>query len=222
VASLDYNPATDRHYQQEMLPEHLEAMHELHFYLNSLGYAMGFNGRGAGASVDHFHTQAVPRNFLPLVRALETGRIVYGSSRSGGCSLDWHELGNDAPDRPESVALRSYPARGILLESDNYRNLLAAKKELLAELTTEKLTYNSIGWQASSGRHREAFFPRGPETILNNTLKAGYVEMSGMIVIPNQSVYDQIHDSGPGEEGLRHASLPAEQYRGFLQRLFKK
>jgi hypothetical protein len=210
VASLDHNPVTGEHYDQYMQLTHLRDMQSLQAILGELGYAMGYNGRQAGASVDHFHTQAVPRNYLPLVHAHQE-----------------HDL--TAPPAPElvgrwpgvSAAYTSprYPARGLVLEATDPQSLLAPKQAVLCALHEQELTFNSLSWFQPPDQWVDVFFPRGPETILDNTLKAGYVEMSGMLVIPKKAIFDEIVNPTVGEQALNHASLQEEQFQAFIQKI---
>ncbi len=210
VASLDHNPVTGEHFDQFMHLEHLRDMQDLQKILGALGYAMGFNGRKAGASVDHFHTQAVPKHYLPLVHAYESGDL--NETDCPECLKQW-------PDVKVSLTTPKYPARGIMLEGETLESLLAPKKAVLSALHSDELTFNSLSWQHAPGRWVEVFFPRGPETILNDTLKAGYVEMSGMLVIPKRTVFDEITLPEIGEQALDHASLTDEQFQAFVQKI---
>jgi|GEM_PF-6878226 len=220
VASLDYNPATGRHDEQIMTAPRLADMNELLGQLAQLGYAMGFNGRHAGASVDHFHTQAVPRHFLPVINLIEKKRIRFLASRScQGCVrlrlLDCKPAGFwDQARRWLGDRQGTYPADSLLLEADRPAALAACEQMILAYFQRMSLTYNSIAWLSPSGTFREIFFPRGQEAILNQTLKAGYVEMSGMMVIPNKTVFDQI-EAKAGEIGIKEAG-PIAQISSYI------
>jgi ATP adenylyltransferase/5',5'''-P-1,P-4-tetraphosphate phosphorylase II len=210
VASLDHNPITGEHFDQFMQLEHLRDMQDLQVKLGALGYAMGYNGRKAGASVDHFHTQAVPKNYLPLVHAYESGDFT--GTNCPAC-LDRF------PQVKVSLTTQQYAARGVMLEAASLELLLEAKQAVLQALHATELTFNSLSWHHNGERWVEVFFPRGPETILNDTLKAGYVEMSGMLVIPKRTVFDEITHPSVGEQALDHASLTEEQFQSFIQKI---
>jgi len=221
IASLDRETATGEHYPQQMTAGHLADMHELQGLLGALGYAMGFNDHDAGASVDHFHTQAVPLGFLPLVRACCAGDLAVGRSWSldGGARLQLLEEGMTVgvPGGPQP-----YPARGFLLSAAEHSALSAPKQALLAVLQAADLRFNSISWPMPDGTHAEAFFPRGQEAILNRALKAGYVEMAGLLVLPNQDLFDSLADAEAGETGLGEAGLSAGAFSVVLETFMKK
>jgi len=210
VASLDHNPVTGEHYDQYMQLAHLRDMQSLQAILGELGYAMGFNGRRAGASVDHFHTQAVPRNYLPLVHAHQARDLAAPASP---------ELAGRWPNVSVAATSHRYPARGLVLEASDPQALLAPKQAILSALHEQELTFNSLSWFTPPNQWVEVFFPRGSETILDNSLKAGYVEMSGMLVIPKKTVFDEITSPEIGEQALGHASLQEEQFQAFIQRI---
>jgi len=216
IASLDREASTGEHFPQAMMALHMTDIHELQVLLGSLGYAMGFNDHDAGASVDHFHTQAILKRFLPLIRAWEANRIHAPRTveMSEGPSL--RVLDNTLA---AVNGVRPYPANGILLESSRPECMLAPKLALLNEMLSAPLVYNSIGWRLPDGRYAEVFFPRSQETILNHSLKAGYVEMAGMLVIPSREVYDGLTGPEGGETGLGDAGLSAECFRDFLSRV---
>jgi hypothetical protein len=210
VASLDHNPVTGEHYDQYMQLNHLRDMQALQTVLGELGYAMGYNGRRAGASVDHFHTQAVPRDYLPLVRAHQN-RDLAGAPAPAFAGR-W-------PGVTAALTSLRYPARGVVLEAADLTSLLAPKQAILNALHEQELTFNSLSWFQPPNQWVEAIFPRGSETVLDGTLKAGYVEMCGMLVIPKRPVFDGIVHPEIGEQALNHASLPEEQFLAFIQKI---
>jgi ATP adenylyltransferase/5',5'''-P-1,P-4-tetraphosphate phosphorylase II len=216
IASLDLDPNTAAHYPQVMTPDMAVDISEIQAKLASLGYAMGFNGRSAGASVDHFHTQAVPKHFLPLINLVENDQIRFSASKICpnnvvASLLDCRNLFFwERARKFPAQALCPYPADALLLEADSLERIVQYKILLLNFFEQEKLTFNSIAWQSNSGSFREVVFPRGQESILNHALKAGYVEMSGMLVIPNKAFFDQITQAQQGEAGLREAGLTSK------------
>lgn len=213
VSSLDKNPANGEHYVQQMTIPHMEDMHTLQAELQSMNYAIGFNGRYAGASVDHFHTQAVPKHYLPFILADQSHRIVYGTSRldQRGVSLKLLPGQNHG----------AYPAQGVLLECDRPACLLQQKESVLVVLEQLQLTFNSISWKTSDGRYAEVFFPRGQEAVMSSAIKAGYVEMAGMLIIPQRTVFDSLKSAEPGERALVEAGLSRDLFEAFKEQVFK-
>ncbi|NTV52938.1 MAG: DUF4922 domain-containing protein [Candidatus Firestonebacteria bacterium] len=210
IASLDHNPVTGEHFDQYMQAGHLSDMQSLQVILGEMGYAMGFNGRHAGASVDHFHTQAVPRDYLPLVRAYAAGE--FADAPAAEFSLAW-------PQVKVSAVYPKYATRGLLLEAYDLNALLAPKQAILSTLREQNLTFNSLSWHQPPNRWVEAVFPRGSETILDGAIKAGYVEMSGMLVIPQKNVFESIQTPGVGEKTLEKAGLSESDFSGFMAKL---
>jgi hypothetical protein len=211
IASLEHNPVTGEHYDQYMQLTHLRDMQAMQGILGELGYAMGFNGRGAGASVDHFHTQAVPRDYLPLVHAHRSGNLAAPPAP---------EFAGRWPGVQAGFTSHRYPARGLVLEAADPQSLLAPKQAVLSALHEQELTFNSLSWFQPPNQWVDVFFPRVTETILGSNLKAGYVEMSGLLVIPQKSVFDEITHPEIGEQALDHASLTEEQFQAFIQKIF--
>lgn len=218
VATLDREAVTGEHYLQHMRAEHMTDMHELQAVLGGLGYAMGFNDHDAGASVDHFHTQAVPLNFLPLIRMYRAGRLDAGRpfALPGGAYL--HVLSGGPAAGATPGGPRPYPARGLLLSAADGSALLAPKLAVLRALEAAGLRFNSIGWPQLGG-YTEVFFPRSQEAILNRALKAGYVEMTGMLVLPNKELFDSLNDPEAGEAGLEEAGLSSAAFAAFIEPL---
>lgn len=208
IASLDENPATGTHFDQTLCSFQMEDMHALQAVLYSLGYAMGYNDKGAGASVNHFHTQAIPRNYLPIIRQYQAGKLSISETRmdKNGVVLKLIRA-ND-----------SYPVNVVLLESDQIQPLLDKKIEVLAQFQSEKIILNTIGWE-HAGRWVEAFFPRGQEALMGNAFKAGYVEMGGMLVIPNKTLFESIKEPATGKNALSEAGFSAERFEQLLPKL---
>ncbi len=207
IASLDFDPETQRHYPQVMTASHMADMQELCGAFFSLGYAMGYNDRGAGASVDHFHTQAVPKQFMPLVRLEASSGLRISASWSDrrGVQLD--------------ILAPSYPWPGVLLRGRSLPALLRQQQVLLHACRITGLIYNSLGWQNAAGEWVEAFFPRGSETIIGQLVKAGYVETSGMLVIPDRALFDGLQNAETVSESLQGAGAEPARQREWLEML---
>lgn len=213
IASLDRDPATGDHFEQTMTPDRLADMQELEMELASCGYAVGFNSQHAGASVDHFHTQAVPAGYLPL-----TGFVSNPAARFEQCAASPRGLTVKILGPLESGSgSAGYPARGVLLEAGDPAVLLDAKLALLTLIRARGWAYNSLGWKVSAAAHAEVFFPRGPESILNSALKAGYVEMSGMLVIPDRELFSKLSEPLSGEQGMLEAGLERGLFQSLLE-----
>lgn len=207
IASLDPDPETQRHYPQVITANHMADMQELCGALFALGYALGYNDRGAGASVDHFHTQAVPKHFMPLVRLEAASGLKPAESWS-----DRHGV------RLEVLA-SEYPWPGVLLRGRSLPALLRQQQVVLHACRILGLIYNSLGWQTAAGEWVEAFFPRGSETIINQSVKAGYVETSGMLVIPDRALFDSLKDAETMSRSLQGAGVDPDRKREWLDML---
>jgi hypothetical protein len=207
IASLDLDPETQRHYPQVMTANHMADLQELCGGLFSLGYAMGYNDRGAGASVDHFHTQAVPRHFMPLVRLEAASRL-----QPEDAWVDRHGV-------RLQVLAAEYPWPGVLLRGRSLPALLRQQQVVLHACRITGLIYNSLGWQNAAGEWVEAFFPRGSETIINHLVKAGYVETSGMLVIPDRALFDSLQNAETLSQSLQGAGVDPALRREWLDML---
>ncbi|MBN1596153.1 DUF4922 domain-containing protein [candidate division FCPU426 bacterium] len=217
VASLDFDSRTRQHYGQVMHYFQMSDMHELQLQLFALGYAMGYNDRGAGASVDHFHTQAVPRIFLPLVRAYQNNRLHFADNYVDDKGVHLKILQCRTQAGPLSPA---YPAHAFLLEADRSQPLLTKKKAVLKQLHAHQAIFNSLAWQQPNGRYVEFFFPRGQESIMNNAFNAGYVEMSGMLVVPKKELFESIKKPSQGAQALQAAGLSTPAFQNILRAIY--
>ncbi len=215
IASLDVDPASGRHYPQSITAGHLSDMQELQLSLSELGYAMGYNDRGAGASVDHFHTQAIPAAFLPLVKAYNANQLELSQAQEDCHGVRLAMLKTAA----QAFTPGAYPLNGLVLEAQGLEAFLRKKQVILKALQMDGLTFNSLAWRSSGGRQVECFFPRTRETILNQQVKAGYVETSGMLVIPSKRLYDSITSPDQGWSELSAAGVPDGRFHSFFQTL---
>lgn len=222
VASLDHVPGSTEHYPQAMTREHLTDIQELQTRLTMLGYAMGFNDHQAGASVDHFHTQAVLKAFLPFPRAYESGRLAVRSTYCTSLDVQVKVLDTRASAATCTGGPDVYPAAGIVLEAEPGQAMLACKLTVLSELLRSGWVYNSLGWRLPDGRQAEVFFPRAQEVVLDGALKAGYVEMSGMMVIPGRDLYDSLTGSEAGEKALHEAGPSPDDFSAWLKRILRQ
>lgn len=215
IASLDLDADTGKHFPQDMTSGHLEDIQELQGDLSELGYAMGYNARGAGASVDHFHTQAIPAAFLPLVKAFNTGQLEQTQAQEDSHGVRLAALKSSASGSEPGA----YPLNGIILEAQGRQAFLRKKQVLLKALQMDGLIFNSLAWRTDSGRQVECYFPRVQEAIFNQAFKAGYVETSGMLVIPSRELYTSVLKPETGWAGLREAGVPDTRFQSFYQTL---
>ncbi len=227
IASLDPDAQTGRHDEQVMSRNHLADMHELQGFLATQNYALGYNDRRAGASVDHFHVQAVPQAFLPLIPAWE--KVVQPSQPiwENPAGVRAYLLGPQAPVAWYQFKSRvvyhdpfNFPVNGILLAGKQAKPLLTTKQTLLALLKERGQVFNSVDWRQGDDFYH-AVFPRGKESIMDFGLKAGYVEMSGMLVIPDQSNFSSIESSRLGEKGLESGGLAQDAYQDLVHAFLK-
>ncbi|MEW6516559.1 MAG: DUF4922 domain-containing protein [candidate division FCPU426 bacterium] len=207
IASLDADPDTRQHYPQVATASHLADTQELCGSLFPLEYAVGYNDRGAGASVDHFHTQAVPKRFLPLVRLEAAGGLAAADAWTDGHGVRLEVL--------DAV----YPWPGILLRATSLSALLRQQQVVLHSCRMSGLIYNSLAWRNSAGEWVEAVFPRGNEAIINNKVKAGYVETSGMLVIPDRGLFETLQNAEIMAESLKGAGLDPQRMHEWLEML---
>jgi diadenosine tetraphosphate (Ap4A) HIT family hydrolase len=217
VASLDLNPKTNRHYDQFIRYFQVADMHELQEKVFALGYAMGYNDRGAGASVDHFHTQLVPGTFMPIVRACHKRRLEIERTYSNHRGVDLKIIHTRSLAGPLSTA---YPSPAFLLEADRSHPMLTKKRAIVKQLQACNIIFNSLAWQQPNGRYTEAFFPRSQESLMSNAFKAGYVEMSGMLVMPNKALYETMKRPSQGALALEAVGLSAIDYKNFLKHIY--
>ncbi len=215
LASLDHDPRTGRHYEQVMETVHLESMHALQEQLADLDYVLGFNDRGAGASVDHFHTQAVPRQYLPFVRACDARKLALSTMHGspGGARLSVVTGPADFP---------SYPADCLLLQGEHNADLWPWEQTVVQVMREQDVRFNSLSWRQTDGAYAEAFFPRSQETVLSGQLKAGYVEMAGMLVLPEEEIFAGIQGPETGEEALKQACLELSQRWDLFEKIIAR
>lgn len=207
IASLNKNPDTKQHFSQQMPLNLFKDMHALRSALAKVGYVMGYNPWGAGASVDHFHVQAVPAIYLPLIGLLDQNKVYvsYKGHDQQGVMLDVIDNEDDgAPNR--------YPANALVMRSTFKELLFERKKQLLDYLNREKILCNILSWQQNSGIAVDVFLPRGEESVMDHAFNAGYVEMAGMLVMPNKGLFDHIVEPQQGEQALCRASYPIKDF----------
>ncbi len=207
IASLTRNHDTQQHFPQQMPLNLFKDMHVLRSELAKIGYVMGYNPWGGGASVDHFHVQAVPAMYLPLVGLLDQNKISgsYQGHDQQGVSIE-------VIDNEDDGSENRYPANALVMRSNFKELLYERKKQLLDYLNREKILCNILSWQQTSGMAVDVFLPRGEESVMDHAFNAGYVEMAGMLVIPYKALFDSINDPKSGEEALRQASYPKKDF----------
>ena len=55
---------------------------------------------------------------------------------------------------------------------------------------------------------------------MNNAFKAGYVEMSGMLVMPNKALYASMKRPSQGALALEAVGLSAVDFHNFLKNIY--
>lgn len=208
ISSLNKDKDCQCHYPQVMTFNLMKDMHELQYRLALIGYAMGYNAWGAGASVDHFHTQAVPAAYLPIILAVNGDHIPYSYQGQDKHGVILAIVNAHQKDKNRT----HYPVNGVLLKSYERALLYERKKQLLDYMNRREWRFNMISWTQPSGMSVELFYPRQSESIMNQAFKAGYVEMSGMLVIPNKALFESISEAAVGEVALQEASMTTKEF----------
>ena len=182
-------------HEEQFITKSSGVMEAINLLSDTAPYALFFNGKGAAASGDHFHFQALNLRELNNRLPVESSKLEKVLSTRG----------------VTISTLRNYPASCLAFEGKDATELANQVSGFLESLNSGKIPYNILFTRTEDSAARIFIFPRAvenPHSINPRFLdiKFGTLEMAGLFIVYSDAMVDNIEEKAL-TESLKAVSL---------------